>query len=308
MKIINDIGLPDVLYRAILNDPYSKGDSDISVTELIAPAWMKRLERAHRDDEREVSVGEYLWMLYGKAMHYVIEKGAKKGEFTEERVFLTTPNGVLSGQFDLIEPITKGEKPLSRLTDLKVTSVYSVKDMMKNGVKPEYEAQLNLLAFIINSDKNYTERYGSIDKLRITAISRDWQPRGAKDIGYPTKVFSFNVSVWKPEKTYEYISDQIWAHLGGGEIPPCTDEERWATVDKWAVMKGGRKSAIKLHDSMEEAEEHMFKLEMIRREDPNSKPATKYYVELRRGDKTKRCDGYCSVNYCCSYYKELKND
>ncbi len=44
------------------------------------------------------------------------------------------------------------------------------------------------------------------------------------------------------------------------QIPFCSAEERWERGEKWAVMKRGRKSAVKLHTSEFSAEQHLANL------------------------------------------------
>ena len=79
-------------------------------------------------------------------------------------------------------------------------------------------------------------------------------------------------------------------------MPACTPEERWAKPDKWAVMKHGRKSAVKVFDSEEEA---------------NANIGLGDYIEYRQGVDTK-CEDYCMVNQFCPYWqkrmKEMNNE
>ena len=55
--ITNKHGLPDALVRAVQNDPYSAGQSDISVTALIDAPQRRVLKRKH-DKEITVDVSE----------------------------------------------------------------------------------------------------------------------------------------------------------------------------------------------------------------------------------------------------------
>jgi hypothetical protein len=75
------------------------------------------------------------------------------------------------------------------------------------------------------------------------------------------------------------------------EIPDCSDEERWERGEKWAVMKKGRKSAVKLHTSEFSAEQHLATL-----------PAG-HYIEHRPGVPVK-CVDYCTCAETCSFYKK----
>ncbi len=70
------------------------------------------------------------------------------------------------------------------------------------------------------------------------------------------------------------------------ELPPCTDAERWLRDRKWAVMKKGRKSAVKLYYSEIDAEAR------VEAESPQ------HYVEFRPG-KYNRCEDYCEAAPFC---------
>lgn len=47
MKYTNKFNLPDGLARAVMNDPYSKGDADFSVTELLDPPQLTQFRKPH---------------------------------------------------------------------------------------------------------------------------------------------------------------------------------------------------------------------------------------------------------------------
>jgi hypothetical protein len=78
------------------------------------------------------------------------------------------------------------------------------------------------------------------------------------------------------------------------EIEPCTPEERWATPTKYAVMKEGRKTAVKVCATEEEAQSFIDDLE---------KDKDKHTIEVRPGID-KKCEDYCPCYKFCSYYKE----
>jgi len=79
------------------------------------------------------------------------------------------------------------------------------------------------------------------------------------------------------------------------KLPLCTDEERWKDKTKYAVKKIKNKTATKLHDSYEDAKEHLDNLE---KDFPNV-----YEIEVREG-QDKKCLEYCSCCKFCSYWKE----
>jgi hypothetical protein len=91
--------------------------------------------------------------------------------------------------------------------------------------------------------------------------------------------------------------DQILSYdlLADDDIPPCSKEERWEKGEKWAVMKNGRKSAIRLLDSEAEARDMAEGL------------GKDHYVAYRPGISVK-CEDYCSACEYCSFYKSLKEE
>ena len=77
------------------------------------------------------------------------------------------------------------------------------------------------------------------------------------------------------------------------DIPECSPSERWTTPAKWAVMKEGRKTAVKLCDTEEEALNFISELEK-----------EKHFVEERKG-QDKKCSDYCPCAAFCSYYRQV---
>lgn len=73
------------------------------------------------------------------------------------------------------------------------------------------------------------------------------------------------------------------------ELPECSPEERWATSDQWALMKEGRKTAIKLYDTESEAQVAL------------SACGPKHFVERRLG-RDIRCADYCPVSKFCQQH------
>ena len=80
--------------------------------------------------------------------------------------------------------------------------------------------------------------------------------------------------------------------MADDDIPPCTQEERWSTATKYAVMKEGRKTALKVCDDRETAELFM------------KSQTGDLYIQERPGED-KRCMDYCPCAEFCSYYKAL---
>ena len=268
--LTNRMNLPDGIVQAVTNDPYTRGNSDISVTQLIAPPYQRKLRETVEQVE---DVSDRIWSLIGQSVHTILERAfAGKGR-VEERLYTEINGWKVSGQFDVIED--------GVLMDYKVTSVWSV----LGDTKIEWENQLNLLRVL--AIRNGIE----VNKLRIIAILRDWSKGKAKSPDYPeVQVVPIDIPVWPIEKAEAYMAERVALHQMATP-PPCTDEERWKTVDTYAVMKDGRKSAVKLHHAPAEAREHAHEL-------------GKGHTVVRRPGQYRRCADYCSVSHGCPQYAE----
>jgi len=277
MKLTNKLGLPEAIVRAVTNDPYSRGASDISVTGLITPPYQRRLSEKVEQVE---DVAQRLWALVGQIGHGIAERGAAPTDIAEQRLFGKFAGKVVSGQFDLIEPQN------CELLDFKFTSVWAV----MNGGKIEWEQQLNALRVLshLYADATNDERY-RVEKLAIIAIFRDWQMTKAGKDGYPEhQVAKIEIPVWPIAKATAWIEERVVAHFAD-EVGPCTDEDRWATAPVYAVMKKDRKSALKLFPVLDAAEQ-MAK-----------ERGVGHSVEFRPRTY-RRCENYCSVSHACPLF------
>lgn len=89
--------------------------------------------------------------------------------------------------------------------------------------------------------------------------------------------------LWSREEALRYVQERVRLHRAAlcEDVPPiCTPDERWATPTTYAVMKQGRKSALKVCQSRKEAQEWM-------RDNGGE------WVQERSGED-KRCLNYCS--------------
>src|SRR5205814_2025603 len=134
-----------------------------------------------------------------------------------------------------------------------------------------------------------------VQELEIVAILRDWSlMMSMRKEDYPDRqVVKIPVPRWPEMKTVGFIRDRIEAHEAGKFDPPlCTPEERWHKPDQWALMRKGRKTAIKLYNSFDEAM-------------ANAAGDSGKYVEERPGDDI-RCKFYCPVKNFCDYGRLLQ--
>jgi len=276
VKISNRNNYPDALVKAIENDPYSRGQSDYSVTQLLKPPRMVALENIHRN-EMEDDVEDRIWSLYGQIAHLILER-ANQDDLVEKRFFGEFSGKIVSAQVDTLQ--IKGDK----LSDWKFTTAWG----FKNGSppKPEWVAQLNMQLELL--------RVNGLDakELEIIGLLRDWSKMEAKrSKDYPQKqVMTHEIEMWPREKTQSFINLRIAMHEAAKtELPLCEQTDRWAKPDTYAVMKKGAKRAISVRFSKEEAEEFAA-------QDPS------YFVETRVGESI-RCQNYCSVSKFCSQFQ-----
>lgn len=271
MNLTNVYELPEALVRAIKNDPYT-GGGDISVTKLIDSPQVRVLRKQYGHAVVE-DVSDRIWSLLGQAVHTILERaGEEEHVKVEERLYAEVLGWKVSGQYDRMD--LHG----TTLDDYKVTSTYAVEG------KIEWERQLNCLRWLA------VQNGYKVERLRIVAILKDWKKAKAKiDPNYPqVPVAVINVPVWDLAETALYVEERVAIHQAAdaGEIPECTDEERWYSGTKFALMKKGGKRAIKLYE---------------RKEDIDDVPDGTF-VEERPG-VYRRCADYCEVADFCEQHQ-----
>ena len=300
--------MPQPFVDFAINDKYSKGKADISVTTLIDSPRV-RIMKENFDDKIEVDAVDMVWALFGTAVHSVLESSntyPRVGHpsdkiINEERLFSELDGWLLSGAIDRQE--SKGNS--ITIIDYKVTSVWSV-----IYGKPEWEKQLNCYAYLCD-DKNAFKKT-NVTNLKICAILRDWNRREAeRRSDYPQAPIVFvDVPLWSYDERMSYLKERIKLHQEAqiafdvtGNLPLCSNEERWRKKDTWALKKKKLKRALKVFDSEESAHDYQ---EVYHQHRLHPSDATE--IEFRGGEYT-RCDGnYCSVAEFCDQYNGEKND
>lgn len=295
MKITNRFGLPEVFMKALLNDDYTKGESDYSVTQLSKPVQAVILFNRY-NEEVEKDLSDMMWLLFGKGVHKVLESVGLKNAIQEERLYQKIAGKVLSGAADLYHFIND----LYVISDYKVTSVWSY---IYGSRTQEWEEQLNCYAWL------YSQHGFAVDRLEDVVMYRDWSDTEALRHGdnYPPKAQRIAIELWPKSKTEEFIKARIGAlaaaeSLPDDQLPPCTEEEMWAKKDSWAVVKEGNVKATKVLYSVQEAEAVKVDLETPK---PGKKKSAKYEIQFRRGSRT-RCERYCDACMFCSQFSKYK--
>ena len=283
MIITNKLGLPKPLVDMAQSD-YKYAPNEYRVTSLLKGIRETILERRHHDKiERDVS--DMIWLLFGTAVHSVLEKHQEGDqEIKEARLKVSIGDYILSGQFDLYNAETK------TITDYKTCSVWKV----IYGEYEDWRKQLLIYSYMLQSIGF------PVEKAEIIALMKDHSKSQAKiKADYPKQPVQ-KITFTFTEKDFEEI--ESWLHqrfeeiskaekLPDDELPLCTPEERFNSGDKFAVMRKGRKTALRVLDSYEKAEEWM---------EYNGGD----YIEVRKGED-KKCQDYCSACEFCNYYKEV---
>ena len=270
-KITNVYGLPDALVDAVKNDPY-EGGGDISVTKLIDAPQRRMLIKQNADLIVE-DVSDRIFALMGQAVHAILER-AKTSAVVEKRLYMDVAGWKLSGQFDRCH-VADGV-----LQDWKVTSIW------KSKGDPSWDKQMNLLRLLLEVNGV------PIKKLQVAAIYRDWSRAAMlRTADYPShNVGLIDVPMWTLEEAERFAIERVEAHklaqfVGHAE---CTDEERWYSGNKFALMKNGGKRASKVADTLEEIGE-----------------PPKGYTIIKRIGEHRRCKDYCEVaNFCPQYRRD----
>lgn len=287
MIYTNNYNIPEGIAKAIIFDAYKK-EGRFSVTELVKPPQMRVLESRYAS-EISVDVSDGLWRLLGQAVHYVLEHGDHVNSLSEERLGITVNGVKVTGRIDLYSGTEK------KVIDYKITSVWS----FMFGSKPEWEAQLNLYRLL------YEEAGFPVRSLEIHAILRDWHQSKINGDGYPEIPFKqVTVRMWDKEHIWDYLTERVNLHLQAEkltdeQLPECSTQEKWERQGKIALMKKGRKIAVRLFDEMDFATEALNSAQRIGK--------GTFYLQERQGERV-RCERYCNVkNFCYQYRKESAN-
>lgn len=267
-RLTNVHGLPQSIVAAVTADPYV-GGGDISATKLIDAPQVVNLGRQHHD-KIEVDVSERVWSLLGQAVHTILERAGlrQEGMIAEQRLFAEVMGWQVSGQFDVMDLESK------KISDYKVTTVYKAKGNDK------WTQQLNVLRWLAHQNGN------PVEELEIVAIFRDWRKTEAeRNADYPrAAIQTIPVPVWDLQDAQDFIEERVALHQASrnGQSVLCTDEDRWYSGNKWAIIKPGNTRALKVYDS-----------------EPDAGQVPEGYRVERRPGEYKRCMHYCDVAPFC---------
>jgi formate-dependent phosphoribosylglycinamide formyltransferase (GAR transformylase) len=186
---------------------------------------------------------------------------------------------------------------------------YEVAKLIKNKYRVRkclYEAHVDDTeqAYEVNSD---TDIESLAPKLTYPVMVKPCDGSGSRGTSRVDKsedlkkacTYAMNGSITHRAEIETFIKTRI-ADLEANENTPdnelkgCTPEERWSKGDSWAIMRTGRKTALKVCKSEEEANALLKEL------GGDS-------IEFRKGEDV-RCESYCNVCKWCPYYQKQKVD
>jgi hypothetical protein len=311
MKLTNKTGLPDPIVRAIERTEYVPSNADISVSALISPIRQVAL-RGHFKSEIVEDASDRIFALMGQIGHGVLEKSGYD-RFTEHQLFMKLGNWKFSGRMDGLyledlksyESAAKGDNPTWGIDDYKFTSSYVIKSR-KPGERSrtdDWFLQLNLYRMLAEANGF------SVGRLRLVLLLRDWSVLAAKrDPEFPQKqVVVLDAPLMDLTTLKSWAFSQIERHMEAQQgldqydqshLPECTEEERWTKAAKYAVMKEGRKSAVRLLDSELDAQQWIL-------DNVKENELPKHNIVYRPGENV-RCENYCEVAPWCEQWKMLQ--
>ena len=169
--------------------------------------------------------------------------------------------------------------------------------MIYESNNEHWKKQLQMGAYL-----HYKKHGNWINKGRIIAILKDWNRRDSlTKPDYPKlPVVVIGFDLGSSEGIEQWILNRFQRiseieKLSDDNLPLCSEEERFNNGTKYVVKKIKNKKVTKIHDTLEEAEQHLKNLE-------NKYPGI-YEIVIREGEDNK-CMHYCSVCKFCPYYKE----
>lgn len=282
MRITNKMNLPAAFVNAVNvrrhNEPHC-----FSATTLNKGAKEIILTDRHFD-EIEIDAADQVWAVLGTAVHSIME--AQKDEnFHEEKFKVAVGDSFVTGQVDSYD------MEHATIFDWKTASVWKI----QFADFSDWRAQGMTYAWLLKKSGL------DVKKCVFVAMLKDHSKTKAKtDASYPQLPvyrYEFNVTEEALAETEKRIIAKVAEienayKLGDDDIEPCSADERWADNEKWAVMKNGRKTAIKLFENTADADAMAGEM------------GNAYYVEHRPAI-SRKCGDYCACKEWCSFYKAM---
>jgi len=274
------MNLPEALVKAVSirrhNDP-----GRLSATTLLNGAKQILLTDRHWES-LEDDVADRFWAIIGTVAHKALEHEGEH-EFAEEFVSFDVDGVTVTGRIDLYNMAEE------IITDYKTNSVWKIK--FRDFGDWELQGMIYAWLLIKNGFK--------VKTCRFVSLIKDHSKRDAKrDPFYPQQpmfVYEFDVTPERLQRIETFIREKISLYklcleMADDDIPACSAKERWEKPTKYAVKKEGRKTAVRVMDTPEEAEKMVADL------------GKNHFVETRPGESV-RCKDYCLCYNFCNFYR-----
>ena len=285
MKVTNNLHLPEAFVNAVSVERHNKS-GQYSATTL--NKGVKEIILQERYWEQfTTDAADNVWAVFGTAVHAILEKNGD-GNFHEEKFDIGVSNSRVTGVVDSYDM----ERGI--INDWKTASVYKV---MK-GDFADWRKQGLTYAWLLKQNGL------DVRRCRFIALLKDHSKSKAKfDATYPQSpvfVYEFEVTPEELEQTEERITQKVIAieaaeKMGDDDIAPCSAEERWADPEKFAVMKNGRKTAVRVFDTQADADACAGEL------------GNSHYVEHRPAI-SRKCGDYCLCKDFCNFYQQQRGN
>ena len=281
MKITNRMNLPEAMVKAVSTRRHN-APGRLSATTLLNGTKQILLIDRHWDN-LEDDVADRFWAIIGTAIHDVLEHEGEN-EFAEEFMSHEVDGIIVTGRIDNYNMRDE------IISDYKSVSVWKIK--FQDFEDWEHQGMMYAWLLIKNGFK--------VKTCRFVSLIKDHSKRDAKrDLSYPQKpmyVYEFDVTRERLAEIEAFITTKIAEYklhreMSDDDIPPCTAKERWEKPTKYAVKKKNRKSAVRVMNTMEDAEKYIADLDK------------EHYIEIRPGEST-RCQDYCIASDYCNFYRD----
>jgi len=313
LQVTNHLNLPQPVVDAVKNDEYDRGDADISVTELLSPPRQAALRR-HFKDQIIVDASDEIYALFGKVGHGILEAADYTG-MAETRLFAPMAGWTISGKTDsaYMEKNPGG----FTLDDYKFTSPWVVKIHMsgdKGSRVLDWFKQLNTYRWL------WQQNGLDVTRCRLVLLMSGWSKLEAKrSADYPQKqvmvievpIEDLNITARKVEKLVK-MHQNAQQHLdvhGQEGLVRCNHDETWFREGAVAVMKKGRKSALRVLPNeltaLDWCAANDYAVTLKSSDKDLGTVELKPGISLeKRPDDPVRCANYCDVAPFCQQYQE----
>lgn len=281
MKVTNKLHLPEAFVKAVSVERHNRAEC-YSATTLNKGTKEIILQERYWN-EFSTDAADNVWAVFGSAAHSIMEK-YEDGNFHEEKFDIAVSDSRVTGVVDSYDM----ERGI--INDWKTASVYKI---MKADFS-DWHRQGMTYAWLLKQNGL------DVRRCRFIALLKDHSMTKAETDGsYPQSpvfVYEFEVTPEAVETAGARITAKVKdieaaEKMVDDDIEPCTAEERWADADKYAVMKNGRKTAVRVFDTLIEAENCAGEL------------GNSHYVEHRPA-VSRKCGKYCLCKDFCNFYKK----